>query len=107
MNRTFRLVALFALFCFPLAAQAQKKEDPAVEFPRRQTAIMKRCASELNALASYCLEKKMYREAAHHWEDALSYAPDDSTTRQKLGFKKKGADWVKDDRANPVDAVLP
>lgn len=83
----------------PLHAQgkgADAPPDPKEQYAKKLAAFKTKCAEELYKLADALITKKQWATAKEPLDRAILHDPDFAKARQKLGFKKQGADWVRD-----------
>ncbi len=104
------MLALFLAFGGSAAAQDKGKApvDPKEQFEKKYAQYRTKCADEIFALGNFLHGKKQFLSSKGEFEQALIWDTNHDKSRQKLGFKKQGAAWVKDSSAKPLttdDAV--
>ncbi|MBI3268596.1 MAG: hypothetical protein HYZ53_06210 [Planctomycetes bacterium] len=90
-------VLLLGLLAAALPAEEPKKDvDP---LAKRRDNLARKWADEHAGIGDFCFGRKLFKEAATQYAQALERWPDQPTARARLGWKKDGASWVEDPKA--------
>lgn len=90
-----RLILLVGIAAVLVCAQDKRDNGKVDDIAKAKAEAAKQHVSLGNYLYSY----KMYEWGNFQYKKALQLDPDNADARKKLGFKKDGDQWVKDDKA--------
>lgn len=76
--------------------QGDEGKDPQEIYTSKLNKIWKELGTKHANNASFCESKKQNAWAFAEYSKAVDFDPDNSKARKELGFKKDGAEWVRD-----------
>jgi tetratricopeptide (TPR) repeat protein len=94
------LLVLLGLATVVTAQQPPPPKDPKEIYQTKLSDLNKKYSKEHYNLGKLLFEKKVYRLACIEFEKAIELDPNNADARQKMGFKKSGSEWVKDEKAD-------
>lgn len=88
MKRSIPTLLLTLAILAGLAASASAQELIAT-----RDAAVKQLVTDLESLADWCHESKLFKSRDLCYETVLEVAPNDETARARLGYTRRGDDW--------------